>query len=141
MKGSHWALCLHNSFEGWKLLSCSCCFSPEGSRSGQTAPVVQTAVPCTEVFLCSTGGVIHASPSLREYDLAVVFAKYNPFICICYLQMLFLVTNLHGQWLFQFCTVMRKAIRLSYQRALLKLNILLSVLNSLYLMAVCSNCS
>lgn len=31
---------------------------------------------------------------------------------------------------------MRKAIRLSYQRALLKLNILLSVLNSLYLMGL-----
>lgn len=29
---------------------------------------------------------------------------------------------------------MRKTIRLSYQRALLKLNILLSVLNSIYLM-------
>ena len=29
---------------------------------------------------------------------------------------------------------MRKAIRLSYRRALLKLNILLSVLNSMYLM-------
>lgn len=99
VKGSHWALSTALVRAG--NCSHSCCLSAEGSWNEWANTFSGTACHSLPwVFLCSTEGGICTSPSLRESDLAVVFAEYNPLLFICYLQILLLVTNLHGQWLY-----------------------------------------